>query len=480
MMRVERVDVCVIGSGAGGAVVACDAASRGLSTLILERGPYVRSHEMSTNEIDMIPRLFKDGGMQLNTGLDFFILQGACVGGSTVVSNMVLMRPNDAIFGRWARLGAALDLAEMHASYDDIERLLGARMPKATARSKSTELFERGARTIGLEPKKMLKALGDCVACGNCNIGCSFGAKRSALTTFVQWAEDAGARVLADTGVTRIKLKGRGGAVDYVDAKTGPNGEKVRVFADKVVVAAGAIGSSALLLASGIRKNVGRRLSFNVGAMMVAEFDEPLDSFDADQMTTYIEKDGYLIEATHNPIMSAALTTPGWLEQHSSLMNRAQNLAYAGAMAGSESVGRVVMSRWTGHEETRFCATPRDMVTLREGLKTIARTFFAAGAKRVFLPTERFTALGGAAEVGIIDERIRVMRDVQCGSSHPQGGNAMSDNPEVGVVDTRFAVHGVEGLFVCDASVFPGSVDVNPMHTVMALAKVGARRILAA
>jgi choline dehydrogenase-like flavoprotein len=433
---------------------------------------------MSVHEIEMIPRLYKDGGMQLNTSLDFFILQGSCVGGSTVVSNMVLMRADDGVFARWSGRGATLDLDEVHAAYDAIERLLGARAPQPSARSRSTELFEQGARQLGFEPQQMLKALGDCVACGNCNIGCTFGTKQSALTTFVHWAEEAGARVLADTNVERIRIE-RGG-VEVVEATPGPSEERIRVFAKKVVVAAGAIGSSALLLASGVERNVGRRLSFNVGAMMVAEFDEALDSYDADQMTTYLKKDGYLIEATHNPIMSAALTTPGWLEQHSSLMGRAQHLAYAGAMAGSEPVGRVVMSRWTGHEETRFRATPRDMAVLREGLKTIARTFFAAGARRVFLPTEAFTVLHSAAEVDLIDDRIRVMRDVQCGSSHPQGGNAMSDDPALGVVDTKFAVHGVDGLFVCDASVFPDSVEVNPMHTVMALSKIGARRILAA
>jgi choline dehydrogenase-like flavoprotein len=474
-VRTERVDVCVIGSGAGGSIVAHDAARCGLSTLVLERGPYLRSEDMNANEPDMIPRLYKDGGMQLNTSLDFFILQGSCVGGSTVVSNMVLMRADDAVFARWARRGAAFDVADVRVAYEHIERTLDARMPQPQAASLSTKLFAKGARDVGLHPQPMLKALGDCVACGNCNIGCSFGTKKSALTTFVRWAEDAGARVLADTEVQRVKI--HRGRVSHVEARR--HGERLRIFAKKVVVAAGAIGSSAVLLASGLKKHVGRRLSFNVGAMMVAEYDEPIDSFDADQMTTYVKHEGALIEATHNPIMSAALTTPGWLREHADLMHRARHLGYAGAMAGSEPVGRVVMSPFFGHEETRFKATERDMHTLRGGLRAIARAFLAAGAKRVLLPTEKLTALRSERDLDVIDARVRRMRDVQCGSSHPQGGNAMSDDPELGVVDTRFAVHGVEGLYVCDASVFPDSVEVNPMHTVMALASIGSRRILA-
>jgi choline dehydrogenase-like flavoprotein len=120
------------------------------------------------------------------------------------------------------------------------------------------------------------------------------------------------------------------------------------------------------------------------------------------------------------------------------------------------------------------------MAVLREGLRAIARSFFAAGARRVFLPTDAFTPLHSERELGVLDAKIQRMRDVQCGSSHPQGGNPMSDDPAFGVVDSRFAVHGVDGLYVCDASVFPETVGVNPMHTVMALAKIGSRRILSA
>jgi choline dehydrogenase-like flavoprotein len=364
----------------------------------------------------------------------------------------------------------------MRRSYETIEQLLGARAAPTTSTSRSTELFEAGARAIGMTPRRMLKALGECVACGSCNIGCTFGTKQSALTTFVRWAEERGARVLAETNVERIQVQR--GRVKRVEARLS-TGEALHVSARTVVVSAGAIGSSAILLASGFRRNVGRQLSFNVGAMMVAEFDQVLDAYDADQMTSYVRSDGYLIEATHNPVMSAALTTPGWMAEHGELMKRARHLAYAGAMVGSEPVGRVVLSPWMGHEETRFRATDGDMRGLRRGLEAIARIFFAAGARRVFLPTETVTSLASVAELPVIERRVRSMRDIQCGSSHPQGGNAMSDDPRRGVVDTRLAVHGAEGLFVCDASVFPDSVDVNPMHTVLALAHHRAGGILA-
>jgi choline dehydrogenase-like flavoprotein len=476
-MRLEHCDVCIVGSGAGGAVIAHEAARRGHQVVVLERGPWLRPTDMSTSEIEMIPRLYKDGGMQLNTAQDFFILQGECVGGSTTVSNMVLIRADDEAFARWRRIGADLPVEEIRRCYEAVEHALGAGPADEATSSRSTRLFEAGARRLGLEPQRMVKAVGACRGCGNCNIGCTFDTKRSALSTFIPWAVERGARVLPRTTATRLHV--RRGRIEHLDAVTGANAEPLRVKARSYVVAAGAIGSSALLLASGIRRNVGRRLSFNLGAMMVADYGEDIDSYDADQMTSYVRLEDSLIEATHNPLMSAALTTPGWMEDHAQLMRRSGHLGYAGAMTGTEATGRVVMSPWFGHEETRFQPSAADMARLRTGLKTISEIFFAAGARRVFLPTERFTGLSSPADTGLIDERIRSLRDIQAGSSHPQGGNAMSDDPDVGVVGTDFAVHDLDNAFVCDASVFPDSIGVNPMNTIMALALHAAPHVLA-
>lgn len=476
-MRTIDADICIVGSGAGGALMAWQAAKRGLKTVVLERGPYMRASDMSTAESQMIPRLYKDGGMQMSTSMDLFIMQGSCVGGSTVISNMVLMRPEPKVFSRWRGLGADVRDDVMTDAFDQIEALLGATRREAKDLSETSRLFERGAKSLGYAPERMMKALGSCRACGNCNIGCTFDTKRSALATFVPWAEELGAQVIADTEVTRVRTKR--GVVEGVEATCGSRREELFVRAKKVVVAGGAIGSSALLLRSGIGKNVGTRLAFNAGAMVVAELDRPVDAFDADQMTIFLKHDEYLIEATHNPILSTALITPGWMEEHGLLMRRAKHLAYAGAMVGTEPNGRVVMSPFFGHEETRFRASERDMARLRKGVKTIARIFLAAGAKRVLLPFEEPTYVATEADLAVVDEKMRRLRDFQCGTSHPQGGNPMSDDRDVGVVGSNLEVHGVRGLFVCDASVFPDGVEVNPMLSVMAVAMAKSPEILA-
>jgi choline dehydrogenase-like flavoprotein len=475
-MRTERTDVCVIGSGAGGAVIAHAAAKRGLRTLVLERGPYVRSHEMTHDECEMFARLYKDGALQMNTSMDMFILQGSAVGGSTVLANMVMLRPPERVLDEWTALGAAIDREELARSFTFIERVLGVTdRPDPANVSPSSRLLMRGAKAMGLEPRWMPKAVGECVGCGGCNLGCAFGAKRSALETFIPWAENEGAIVCAGTTVERLEWRrGRVTGVLARDAE-GP----VRIIADRVVVSCGAIGSPALLTKSGLRRNIGERTSFNVGALLLLDFDEPLDDFDGDQMTAYAPGPGYTIEPVHQGPMTTALSTPGWFGEHAALMRRFRHHTLATALVPTEAVGRVAHSRLSGHEEISFRLPARDLAALHRGLAMTARVYFAAGARRVYLPTDDVHVIDDPDDVELIARIMTSPKDFNLGSAHPQGGATFSDDPDVGAVDRDFALHGFENLFVCDASVFPTSVGVNPMETVMGLAHYAAPRILA-
>jgi choline dehydrogenase-like flavoprotein len=432
---------------------------------------------MSNDELRMIPRLYKDGGMQLNSDMDLFILQGSCVGGSSLLSNMVLLRADRSVFAEWRALGAKVGDGEMASAYQTVEDGLGASEPAARNVSESTRRFVAGAERLGLTPRWMTKALGHCLGCGYCNVGCSFDTKQSSQATHLAWAENLGARILDSTSALRV-LHTRGVALG-VEAVRGRARERVFVDARVVVVAAGAIGSSALLLQSGVRRNVGTRLSFNATSAVTAEFPDSVDGFDGDQMTAYLSGNGWLLEATHNPLMSAALTTPGWGKDHGDQMSRTRRLAYVGSIVPTEAVGRVVLSPWFGHEEVRFRMPDRDLGALEAGLRAATRILFEAGAVRVAMPNHQLRVLSSVDELARFDRLFTSSREISLGSAHPQGGNPMSDDPEIGAVDSHLAVHGFENLFVCDASVFPSSVGVNPIDTVFAIAHRAAPGIIA-
>lgn len=474
-MRIIETDVCVIGSGPGGAIVAYEAARAGRETLIVERGPYVRGHEMVHDEMKMVARVYKDGGLQMNTSMNMFILQASCVGGASVLANYAMFRASDEVFNEWESLGAVFDRAAIFRSYDKIDRVMGTVPALQKNMSSGSRLLMEGAKNLGLDVHYMAKSLGNCSGCGGCNIGCVWDHKKSALTTHIPWAEKLGAVVLANTSVEKIDWK-KG---KVLGLKAISQGEPVYIKAKSYTVAGGAIGSSGLLLKSKIKKNVGRRVSFNVGAPIISEFQDAVDTYDGDQMSCYIKGPGFNIEPVHNPPLATSLMMPGWNAQHGELMGKFRHLTYGGPLVGTEANGRVVHSPFFGHEETRFNLTEKDFGTLKVGLKTLARTWFAAGAKRVMLPTHVFKSIERAKDVDQIDTAFSKPSEIGMGTSHPQGGNALSNDPEIGVIDHDFAVHGFENLFVCDASVFPAGVHVNPINTIMAVADYAAPRILA-
>jgi choline dehydrogenase-like flavoprotein len=477
-MRREVADLAIVGSGAGGALLAHRAALAGLNVLVVERGPWVASDGMSFNELDMMATLYKDGGLQMNASMDMAIMQGECVGGSTAISNMVMLRPDPARVGDWRAFGADLDDGELERRCHRIEDELRVAPAAAANITPTTRLFFDRARDLGHEPQWMPKAVGRaCRGCGYCNYGCVFDTKMSSDRSYVTWAVDAGARVLPLTHVDRVEH--RRGRVERLIGRTGNLEDPIEIYARQFVVAAGAIGSSALLLASGIRKNVGTRLSFNAGSMLTAVFDREVDGFDGDQMTSYLLGDGYVVEPTHNPIMSTAITGPGWFHDHGRFMAQSRNVAFIGCLVPTEATGRVVLSRWFGHEETVFQPSGRDLEGLHRGLELVAEVLLSAGAERVLLPTQDLVELRHPSDLGLIRRSLTHPSRFVFGSAHPMGGNPMSDDPDQGVVDSSGRVHGFDNLFVSDASIFPSGCGVNPIESILAVSDVLADRIMA-
>jgi choline dehydrogenase-like flavoprotein len=115
-----------------------------------------------------------------------------------------------------------------------------------------------------------------------------------------------------------------------------------------------------------------------------------------------------------------------------------------------------------------------DLKLMIKGTKLAGRIHFASGASRVMPMTFRSLSYTSAEQLEELDEIVRDNTDIGLHTSHPQGGNAVSRDPEKGVVDERFRVHGTENVYVADASVFPSSVTVNPQLTVMAIADYAA------
>ncbi|HEV2874446.1 MAG TPA: GMC oxidoreductase, partial [Thermoleophilaceae bacterium] len=308
-----------------------------------------------------------------------------------------------------------------------------------------------------------------------CNIGCPYGTKLSMLDKVLPEGQDRfGAENLRILPECRAeKIESRNGRAEAVLARLS-DGRKLRVEANTVVVSAGAIASSWLLMQSKIGgSRAGRDVCFNMGSPITADFGEKLDSFDGVQISHFLqpaEGSGFVMETWFNPVVSQALNMPGWLDDHFENMSRFRHLTAAGVLVGTKGTARL-RSALTGGVDIDYTPAREDVQTLVDALKLLSRIYLRAGALRVMPSTFRFHAFTEESQLDQLDDYVKNSSYLSIGSGHPQGGNALSGEPGKGVVDPSFRVHGFENLFVCDASVFPTATTVNPQLTVMALAE---------
>jgi choline dehydrogenase-like flavoprotein len=484
-----EADAVVIGSGAAGAIVASNLADQGRSVLILERGEHVKPSDFSEDEIKQIARLYADGALQLSRDFRFQVLQGMCVGGSTVVNNAVCFEIPNAVLEQWngAELGAGLDAKRLHDCFNEVRtRLRIVEQPNTNLNPGAAHFVDGvGKLNLGSEGFGVVEAnIADCLGCGYCNIGCAYGKKLSMLDTVLPESQiKYGDRFRILARCRADKLRGSKGAVESVDCVLSDekgNERKLRVKAKTVVVSGGAVASSWLLKRSALGgKQVGENLAFNMGSPVTADFGEEIHSYDGLQISHFLEqpRKGYVFETWFNPVVSQALTMPGWFEDHYRNMQRYSHLTAVGVLVGTHRNARIKRAL-IGGADIVYTPTEDDLAKLIDGVKLAGRIWFAAGAERVMPATFHYREFTSEAELDRMDEYVTDDSDISLGTGHPQGGNALSADPAKGVVDSNFRVHGMSNLYVCDASVFPTSITVNPQMTVMALAEYAAPLIV--
>jgi choline dehydrogenase-like flavoprotein len=472
-----EADVCVIGSGAGGAVTAARLAEAGKRVVILEEGPYFKRDKITREEGKMQVAAYREGGLQLTLDFGMYVLQGRCVGGSTFLNNGICFDIPDAAFRKWQDFGASLDRARLADAYSRLRRELGIidLEEKQHLVEKGSLKFMEGCRKMGISSDWFEVNLDGCIGCGYCTLGCAFEKKMSMDRSFIPRALAAGATLVTECKARRIRSQG--GEARAVECSRS-DGSKLVVRAKQIVVACGAIGSSLLLQKSGITRNVGTRLGFNVGSWVIAEFPDIVDQFDGVQMCAYHDRPRYMLETIAMQPGVFAATMPGFFQDHFARMRRYRHYAIAGALIGSEPVGRVHRSPipilGKSLSPIDFQLTASDLRKLKDGVAQVSRVYLKAGAVRVMPSTFNPLELVDVDQVAQIEKVVAEADDIAYGSSHPQGGNPMSDDLARGAVDSHFRVHGFDNLFVCDASVFPSPIQANPQLTVMAMADYAA------
>jgi choline dehydrogenase-like flavoprotein len=478
-------DVVIVGSGAGAAILARGLVAHGRDVLMIERGDHWDPSTFTEDEVQMLARLYDQGALQLTRDFRFQVLQGSCVGGTTVVNNAVCFDLPKHVLSRWndpAECDAAIDEPRLRTSFETVRAALAIQPQNHSNLNPGAKYFLAGVHALGLDTPPndcgVVDAnIRDCLGCGYCNIGCAYGRKLSMLDTILPWIQKGynvggrkALRIIA--GCEGEKFHARGGEITRLTCRF-RDGRRLDVRGNTFVVAAGAISSSLLLKDSGIASDrAGRRLAFNMGSPITAVFRDVVNSYDGLQISHYLRlapNSGFVVETWFNPPVAQALTMPGWFEDHDRNMRRYNRMTCAGVLVGTEGNAEARRGGLTGRE-VAYEPTASDLGKLIDGLMLVGDAFLAAGAECVIPNTFDYYEFRTTEELHRLPELVGDASDLTLGTGHPQGGNPMSADPKRGVVDPEFRVHGYRNLYVVDASVFPTSIGVNPQLTVMALA----------
>lgn len=497
----RRYDYCVVGSGAGGATAAYAIKQHdpNARVLLLESGPLVPNHELPIHIMDSLASIYMNGGTTLSKNQKFTFRQGHCVGGSTLVNNSVALKPegfwwDTNIVERWAFMGVKLEWERLHAAFDEIGELLNVYPIDPRVVTPQAETLKSGFEAIGQYAIKPVRTnLRNCIGCGRCNVGCPYDAKQSMAHTTIPRFVRAGGDLVADAHVDELRFSGPHGArrVESVRVK-GKSGGKVRIEADKFVLAPGAYASSKLLWRSdflgcepGVR-TVGKRFSGNFGAGVFGRFPKPQNGWSGQQIGYVVEipEERMVIETAFAPPPALGWMAPQWGDRFMELVKSCDYIAAAvpvfGTLAYGDMHSKGVPSYFKSGFAIDFDLIPEDYRRLAAGMELTARAMFAAGAEEVF--TTRFDArvLRRGENIDDYFNETGPLQYLKLETAHMQGGNVIHRDPNQGVVDASLKVHGVENLWITDASVIPAPVTLNIQLLVMALAAYAAPGIVRA
>jgi choline dehydrogenase-like flavoprotein len=488
-------DVVVIGSGAGGGVVAGELAALGKDVIVLEQGGYLAEADFTHLEGDAFRRLYDAGGLRATNDLGLVILQGSCLGGGTVVNYATAFRTPEGVREQWARDHALPHYLgpEFSASLDAVARRINANTEECRPSGRD-EVLIRGLDRLQWDHGFLPRDTRGCPQddeCGYCGYGCRRGAKQSTLVTYLQDAADRGARIIVDCEAQRVILEGRYAV--GVDARVGPHALRVRARA--TVVAGGAIHSPALLLRSGVEgPALGRHLALHPATAVFGVMNEEtrpwtgtLQGHYSDEFADLDRGYGFKFETVPIHPSLAALAFP-WESAggHRALMGRLPHVAVAGVLLRDREGGRVTVDR-DGQPVASYRVSRYDTAHLRQAIAAAAELLEAAGAREIWTPQSRWVAYrpgegpGARARwAGRVDAAGYGPNELLLVTFHQMASCRMGGDARSSVVNPDNQVHGIGGLFVADASTFPTSSGVNPMLTIMAIAHRAARIIGAA
>jgi choline dehydrogenase-like flavoprotein len=487
-------DVLVIGSGAGGGVVAGELSAAGYEVIVVEKGQYYADHEMRGDEYQSTQEMYEKHGALTTRDTALMVLAGSTLGGGTTINWAGSLRPPRYVLEEWARdYGFSEALSdEMQESIQAVSQRLNVNTDEC-ALNGNNAVFERGCEALGYPVEIIPRNVKGCEDCGYCSYGCAFGAKQTTVKTYLRDAHHRGAKIITGAAVEHITRAGGRAAGAVVRVKQ-PDGSActLTIRARVVVVSAGAIHTPALLRRSGLsNRHIGANLHLHPTTVIFSLFDTPIRTWQGAPMTRVTKKFsnldgqgyGYVLEVApaHPGLTAATLPWTGG-QPHKGLVAQIEHMANVICIVRDRHGGRVLTDK-RGQPVLDYRLHPDDRRHLQQGVLEALKVHQAAGAREIFSPHNArlgYVNDGSAsfeAFLATVEQHGLKPNDFPLFSAHQMSSCRLAGSAALGAVKPSGETYEVRDLFVVDGSVLPTATGVNPMLTIMSVAHFLAQRV---
>lgn len=488
-----EADVAIIGSGAGGGTSAEVLAKTGLKVILIEAGPLKTSNDFDMDERKAYKNLYQEHAGRMNKDGSISILQGRCVGGSTVVNWTSSFRTPEQTLKHWQSEFNVQNCSvkAMAPWFEKMEKRLHI-SPWPVPANENNAVLSRGADAIGIPWKVIPRNVLGCWNLGYCGTGCPTNAKQSMLVTTIPGALEHNTQLIYNAKAERLIFdestqKVVAIKVQALDASHQNTGLTLTIKASTVVLAAGGINSPALMLRSAApdpENRIGKRTFLHPVAFSFAKFDEEINPYYGAPQSVYSDhyqwqsvtgKVGYKLEVPplHPSLTSALLLGHG--PEHVADMQSLPNLHAMIALMrdgfNDDSAGGTIELANDGSPMIDYPVNDYLWQGIKDSHFKMAQLQFAAGAKAVkiaHIDSKWYTSWQSCKTA--IEQLSYIACRPLVGSAHVMGGLAMGEDLSVCLVNSQGKYHYLENLYVFDGSVFPTSIGANPQLSIYGMA----------